>query len=88
MPPRIFRRDQPRFQGRNLRHRFGRVARCQRLGGGIRLREIARTAQRINHTHGLFGIQGRAASPQSHCFAAPLPRQVFAIEVIRDPCRM
>jgi hypothetical protein len=63
MPPRIFRRDQPRFQGRHLRHRLGRLERSKRFCRPFRFREIPSTAQRINHAHGLFGIKRRPASP-------------------------
>ena len=56
MPPRIFRRDQPRFQGRHLRHRLGRVERSKRFCRPFRFREIPRAAQSINNADGLFDI--------------------------------
>lgn len=88
MPPGIFRRNQPRFQSRNLRHGFRRIARRQGFRSGFGFGEIARAAQRINHAHGLLSIQSGAASPQRDRFAPPKPRQIVAIEVIRDPCGM
>ena len=88
MPPHIFRRDQPYFQSRYLRHGFGRVERSKRFRRCCRLSKIPRTAERINHAHGLFGVQSRAAPPQCHGFAPPLPRQVVAVQIIRHPSRM
>ena len=88
MPPGIFRRNQPRFQSRDLRHGFRRIACRQGFRGGFGFGEIARTTQRINHTDGLFSIQSGAASPQRDGFAPPKPRQIVAIEVIRHPSGM
>jgi len=88
MPPRILRRDQPRLQSGNLRHSFGRFARRQGFHGGFGFGEIARTAQRINDADGLLSIQSGTASPQCDRFAPPKPRQIVAIEVIRDPSGM
>ena len=85
MPPHIFRRDQPYFQGRHLRHRLGRVERSKRFRRPFRFRKIPRTAERINHADRLFGIKRRAAPPQCHRFAPPLPRQIIAVQIIRNP---
>ncbi len=85
MPPHIFRRDQPYFQGRHLRHRLGRVERSKRFRRPFRFRKIPRTAERINHADRLFGIKRRAAPPKCHGFTPPLPRQVIAVQIIRHP---
>ena len=85
MPPRILCRDQPCFQGGDLRHRLGRAAGAERRSSGSSFGEITSTAQSINHAHGLFGIQSRAAPPQRHRFAPPLPRQIVTVQIIRDP---
>ena len=56
MAAHIFRRDQPYFQSRHLRHGFGRVERSERFRRPFRFREIPSTAQRINNADRLFGI--------------------------------
>ena len=88
MPPRIFSRNQPRFQGSHLRHGFGRVERSKRFRRPFRFRKIPRAAQSINHADRLFGIKRRAAPPKCHGFTPPLPRQIVAVQIIRHPSRV
>jgi hypothetical protein len=56
MPARILCRDQPRFQGGDLRHRLGWLGPGKCRDCGFSIGEIPRAAQSINHAHGLFDI--------------------------------